>query len=156
MPCIYNAHEHQLIVNEIVGTFAETVRLRVSAGDYHPRGMWQDFAAPLVFGRLRIVGPLIKDSGFHVEKEWRLVYSENTTGTQTAVHRINFRPTALGLVPYLNFRIREKAEATMDEIRVTVGPSLESAASMAAIEEFLKHLGVVGTVECSTIPFRIA
>ncbi len=77
-----------------------------------------------------------KSDFFKEEKEWRLIYSEQSFIQRTMDLKVELRPKPVGLIPYVEMPLSEK----LDEILgIIVGPSLDYKLNKKAIESIPEY-----------------
>jgi hypothetical protein len=99
---------------------------------------------------------LMKHPAFEEEQEWRIVVPE------LPIDRMNFRPTASGPKPYLDFPVTylgaadPNAKELLPIRKVTIGPTLRSPETEYTVRKMLLKYGYGENVEVvrSIIPFR--
>lgn len=89
--------------------------------------------------------PLIKNSGFYEEKEWRIICkSPNTT--------INFRKGKGYLIPFINLDLLNFSKEIIKEI--IIGPNVNAGRCEESIKMLLERKGLVNVkIKHSTIPY---
>jgi hypothetical protein len=113
----------------------------------------QDAAAGLLNAAL-ILAPALKHPAFSSEREVRLHIFRETNSTTGVL----FRPSAMGIVPYVNIDFKASGADMMTLIReVIVGPQANELESQRSVRQFLAHHGLRDVeVRLSKIPLRPA
>lgn len=147
--CLYTEPEHMAAIETYVEerlTLAEKY-----VGDFPEQDLEEsidskgfEFVANLV--RL---APVLKDSSFAEEKEWRLISPWRTKGSSIVV---NFRPGRHTLIPYCDFPL---GDFRSDRLDVIVGPGQHPLLSQRAVGAFLQSQECQSyAVRVSSVPFR--
>lgn len=125
--------------------------------DYH-------HAAVVWFERLKSFALFTKHSGFHEEKEWRVVYMSERDKEKKFARYINHLATNRGIEPKLKLPLKGAAELLVSNLtlenlieRIILGPSISSALGVASLKLMLKTCGkeeLADRIVGSDIPFR--
>jgi hypothetical protein len=100
----------------------------------------------------RVLAPALKHSAFSSEREVRLhVFRQGDT-----TDGLLFRPTSMGIVPYVLIDLKDPGTAKMALIReVIIGPQPNELESQRSIKQFLTHHGLHDVeVRLSKVPLR--
>jgi hypothetical protein len=103
------------------------------------------------FDLIRIC-PLLKDSSFAEEREWRLVLPISMN-KQLQNHPGKFRPAKDTLIPYLEFPLNGSAEEPAPVNDLILGPG-SHAEAQAAASSFLKAHKIMVKPRVSDVPYR--
>ncbi|HLV00673.1 MAG TPA: DUF2971 domain-containing protein [Acidobacteriota bacterium] len=143
--CIYGQQEQRQFIEDAISWSLEPLPyvIKRSHGDAEGAG----HSCAWTFYRLMaLISPILKDSGFSEEKEWRLVH---VTHSETP----EFRATDSMLVPYIPLQLYTRENAF--EIRkVVVGPTAKLGLSFESLRSFLSHAGISCTVAATKLPYR--
>ncbi len=157
-PCIYKPNLQRQAVHEIVHRTIQTLRNQIDSagpGSDIVSKVFRHFHHASLLTSLKWIGALMKDQGFEVEREFRLIHiPEHRHGSGQYNPKVQFRPTAIGVAPFVQFRLKERSTDRLQGCQVWVGPSLESGASEAAIRRFMQSENIDGDVFPSSIPYR--
>lgn len=112
----------------------------------------------IAFQRAAAVAPALKHPTFAAEREWRLVAS---LGKGAARGLLCTRPSAKGIVPYLNLPLEpgRTTEGPVEIERLVVGPTQDKARGVRSAQLFLRSIGyrtedAERLVVMSEVPFR--
>lgn len=122
------------------------------------------YAAWAWLHRLKSFALFTKHTGFHEEKEWRIVYMSDRDKDQIFRKYFGHLATNRGVEPKLKLPIKPVPELNTEEIslstlvdRIILGPSVSSALAANSLRQMLKTIGqdsLAERVVASEIPFR--
>lgn len=153
--CIYKQREHLRIVGELVETLLKSYNV-ILKGRIGNRN-WGKTKSDLIgyFNSTFLqVAPILKNSHFHEEKEWRLItvpmpFTDKNYDAKITNHRV--------LQCYiLNFDLIDKGEYTFLE-KLVIGPTKEPGLVSDAFGVLSHKYGFyVNEISCSSVPYRSA
>jgi hypothetical protein len=129
--CVYESSKQEQLVQDIINYLLSAEFNDIQISDDENKSQIR-----LAFFLLHFLplAPLLKNSSFSDEKEWRLV-SLSTPNNKY----IKYRPDGSMLVPYFEFNLTEGSQA-LDLHEVVIGPNLHSELAELSIKEFFKSL----------------
>jgi hypothetical protein len=162
VPCIYENVAHLEIISEIVKSTISQLRSSIRQGRLNSppwdESLLVHSATYELTTKIRIVGSLLKDQGFSVENEHRLIYTPPRPFMSPTFEYVHppkhFRASPMGVTSSTLFRLRDEADNTIQSLKLVLGPSIEREASLLTLREFLKSVEVHANPEASNIPYR--
>ena len=102
------------------------------------------------FKMLLTIIPMLKDSSFHEEREWRIV----SNFIKIKPSQKKFREGKFAIVPYVEFKLANKREK-LNISKIIVGPNPHIELSLKSVKSILSAQNVnCAFVERSRIPYR--
>jgi len=121
-------------------------------------------AALLLFERLLTFSLFTKHSGFHEEREWRVVYMGHRDSKKLLVNMIGYHIGPRGVEPKLKLELQPidggvDDTASLDNLvhKIILGPTAASELHKKSVERMLEHMGrseLLDRLVASTIPYR--
>jgi hypothetical protein len=121
-------------------------------------------AARAWFQRLKSFALFSKHSGFHEEREWRIVYMSDRDKDEKFKQFFGHVATNRGIEPKLKLPIKPVPGLTSEDIsleklvnRIILGPSIASALGVNSLKQMLRNINkdsLIDRVVASDIPFR--
>jgi len=122
------------------------------------------YAAWAWLSRLKSFALFSKHSGFHEEREWRVVYMSDRDQDEIFKVFFDHLATSRGIEPKLKLPIKPiegvtEADISLEKFidRIILGPSIASALGVNSLRQMLKNIGreaLADRVVVSDIPFR--
>jgi len=146
---VYDPQQQVALIQEAVDPVAAALPEAVPTNDANLRELGETFV-PQLFTRVALVAPLIKDSSFFEEREWRMVWmpsAENIT-------RVEYRAGRAMLIPYVPIRLGAAGSA-IPIGEIIIGPTPHQYLAMNALTGFLQRYSIPWqAVRPSQIPYR--
>jgi hypothetical protein len=142
VPCIYKEACQKKIINQLVkdalANNAKRTNINSAVGCYNPQLAFIDCLVTLA--------PILKNSSFKEEAEWRLISTPKAIG-------LKFRPGRSTIIPYIEYIYCLKNITPL--CKIITGPSPESKLKKAAVQSLLQYnsFNKCKVIE-SKIPFR--
>ncbi|TAM44085.1 MAG: DUF2971 domain-containing protein [Acidobacteria bacterium] len=146
--CIYDQSSQFALTDPIIRSEIQHLTdffSRALGTGVDPRSLETDW-----LDQLRAIAPLIKDSSFAEEREWRLVSHLISSSDP----RFSFHPSPSFLVPHVNLRIPDQ-DGRLPVKQVIVGPNPHAQLAMKSVSLALSRYAQRGwSVTNSKIPYR--
>lgn len=147
-PCIYDEKSQRELVSALVQEVVEENNARKRS-----KGA-EDFVPPggNLIAYLHRYAPILKDSSFHEEKEWRLISRPLTCKSES----FDYRAGHSMLIPYYKFPLADNKNASSLKLHeVVVGSTPHPNQSSKSVRGFLvRHSLSEVPVEVSKVPYR--
>jgi hypothetical protein len=144
VPCIYESRKQRVLITSLIAKVYDEISKARHSGKVHPR-KGGNLAA-----YLHRYAPILKDSSFSDEREWRIISRPLMNGLDDFA----FREGNSMLIPYYQFPL-EDAGVPFKLVEVVVGPTPDPTRSVASVRNFLVSEGLDAvTVRSSTVPYR--
>jgi len=144
-PCAYDPLKKRELIHHALG------HSLISNSSQLDRNQVVDAVAKTVFDLQRILA-LLKNSAFHEEQEWRLVFSVSASN-ETKLNLRLFRAANTTLVPYVRYSFSSNPDTPIPLNDLILGPSSDEHAIFAA-KSFLETQGIKITPRPSNVPYR--
>lgn len=96
------------------------------------------------------IAPLIKNSYFHEEREWRII--TNPLDVDNNLINIEHREGKYSIIPYTRLEFSENIDSPIEEI--IVGPTNNQELSVKSVESLLRENKINAKVTVSDLPYR--
>lgn len=151
MPVIYKQSEKESLLNDILNFVLLQYPLDEAVVNPADRGVFANSWANAYVETATMLAPLVKDSGFSQEAEWRLMIVPVTDKI------VKYRSRGVLLTPYVEFDLKSPLPMGMLPYplrEVWIGPSAHMDLNQAAAEHLLRREGVKAALKQSSIPYR--
>lgn len=158
VPCVYEPDEQRIIVERFVDIVLEEILMHRGDAQLDDDFFWHRGGNLIPY--LHRLAPVIKDSSFRDEKEWRII----TRPLMCSLERFNFRQGKSTIVPYYRFPLSKAVDESEPSsiCEVVIGPTPNLSLSAMSVNSLLVSHKLVGhfvrggsvSVKESKIPYR--
>jgi hypothetical protein len=147
--CIYDSQTKSCLAEQVINEIITAAERNGESSEFHPSQSYYGTFAETEPELLRIAA-LVKDDGFHEEKEWRVVSPVFSNYIEPP---IKFREGSSMLIPYMEVPLADSSQKIQIE-DIFVGPTPTMSLSMTSLRQYLDRSAICARIVSCGIPYR--